>query len=564
MNFKEIPFPQISIESFEADWKALLLQMEQSKTFEKQEATILELYQKRDDFMTMIELAEIRLSQDTRSEDLRKKMDDANDAYPQYENWVNNFYLILNKSPFKKEIEEKWGKHLLDMAQFSTSKFDPSIIEECKIENKLQTQYPQIRGNANIEFNGEILSLSGLGKYMNDSDRNVREAAHKKRWNFFDTKREELDNLFDDLVKVRHKMSQKLGYKNFVEFSYKRMLRMDFDEKMIANFRQQIVEEIVPITRKLRKRQQTRLGYDSLELFDLRFQFLSGNPKPKGTPEDLFKHAQKMYGELSNETNVFFDYMLDNDLMDVMSRPGKQDGGYAYEVSKYKHPFIFANFNGTSGDIDVLTHETGHAFQYFQCRNFDIIEYRSAGSETAEIHSMAMELFTYPWMEGFFKEDTEKYYYQHLNESLLHLPLGCAIDHFQHIVYQNPDYTPDQRAEVWLQMQELYIPDYASSLTPTLKSGRYWQSFPHLFSHPMMYIEYVLAQIGAYQFWKKAREDRKSAWQDYMNLCNAGGTKPFLELLKVANLQSPFEDGTVKNVTDIIVEHLDGIDDSKF
>ncbi len=564
MKLQDIPYQQISIEEFETEWNALLQQMEQAATFEKQEAIISKLYQKREDFLTMYELAGIRYSQDTRNEELRKNRDYADEAFPQYENWVNNFYITLNKSPFKKEITEKWGSYLLDISKFSTTNFSPDIIKESQIENKLMTQYSQIRGKANIEFNGETFNLSGIRKYTQDSDRKVREAAFKKRWAFFDERQTEFDDLFDQMVKVRHQMAQKLGYKNYVELSYRKMLRMDFDDKMVANFRKQIAEEIVPITRQLRKRQKARLGYDELQLFDLNFQFLSGNPKPKEGQKGILQHAQKMYQELSTETHRFFDYMLEYGLMDVMSRPGKEDGGYAYEISKYKHPFIFANFNGTSKDIDVLTHEVGHAFQYFQCRDYEVIEYRTSNHESSEIHSMAMELLAYPWMEGFFKEDTEKYYYYHLSDSLFHLPFGCAIDHFQHIIYQNPEYTPDQRAEVWLQMEELYLPDYDSSLTPALKNGRFWQHIPHIFGFPMMYIEYILAQICAYQFWKKAKEDKKSAWQDYLNLCNAGGTKPFLELLKVANLQSPFEDGTVKNVTGIIIDHLDSIDDSQF
>jgi len=255
---------------------------------------------------------------------------------------------------------------------------------------------------------------------------------------------------------------------------------------------------------------------------------------------------------------------LKYDLLDVINRPGKADAGYCWCLSDYKHPFIFANFNGTSGDIDVLTHEAGHAFQYFKSRNYDIIEYRSPSSESAEIHAMSMEFLTYPWMEGFFKEDAEKYFFSHLNNSLLFMPYGCAVDHFQHIIYKNPNYTPNQRAGVWKEMQDLYLPDYKMDLTPYLESGRFWQKQAHIYEMPFYYIDYVLAQVCAIQFWQKSTENRTEAWGDYVRLCKAGGTMPFLKLVELANLKSPFEDGTVKGITTGILNHLNAIDDTRF
>lgn len=79
-----------------------------------------------------------------------------------------------------------------------------------------------------------------------------------------------------------------------------------------------------------------------------------------------------MYKELSAETDEFFNFMLDNDLLDLVAKKGKAGGGYCTYIENYKAPFIFSNFNGTSGDIDVLTHEAGHAFQVYESRKFEI------------------------------------------------------------------------------------------------------------------------------------------------------------------------------------------------
>ncbi len=564
MKFNEIPYQRPSYEVFEAEFETLLQKIETAKTFEEQNTAFIDVYKKRDRFDTMFQLANIKYTTDTADKTLEEEVNYFNTVSPKFKDLVNRFYAALNKSKFKKELQEKWGTHLLNIAEYAVKGFDPVIMDDMEEQNKLKTEYTKLKGTAKIDFDGKELNLAGIGKYLVDNDRNIRKTANEARWQFFVGKQAEFDGVFDKLVKVRHRMAQKMGHKNFIELGYNWMQRIDYNETMVENFRQQIVDEIVPITSQLRARQKNRLGYNTLEDHDLDFHFLSGNPKPKDSPKEILAKAKTMYTELSSDTEEFFNYMLKYNLLDVINRPGKADAGYCWCLSDYKHPFIFANFNGTSGDIDVLTHEAGHGFQYFRSRDYPVIEHRDPTSESAEIHAMSMEFLTYPWMQSFFKEDTEKYFFSHLNRSLLFLPYGCAVDHFQHIIYKNPDYTPDQRADVWKKMEALYLPDYKMDATPYLASGRFWHKQGHIFEMPFYYIDYVLAQICAFQFWQKANNNREEAWADYVRLCTAGGTQPFLELVKLANIKSPFEAGTVKSITTDIVKHLDSIDDTKF
>lgn len=564
MKFDEIKYIRPSVEKLESDFKALITNFEQASTWEEQDNVLLEINKLFDDFMTMFQLANIRFDLNTKDESLKQESDFFNDCIGLITKFRNQYYVVLNTAKFKDELIKKRGKHIFNIAAYQVKGFDPAIVEELKKEGHLATEYTKIKASAEIAFEGETLNLPGLDKYLTSSDRVVREKAYRAYWGFFAGKQEQLDNLFDRNVKLRHSIGLKLGYKNFIDAGYIRMQRMDYDKNMVANFRQQIVDEIVPITSQLRERQRKRLGYEKLMDYDLRFHFTSGNPKPKGTPQEIIGQAKNMYAELSSDTDEFFSYLLKHNLIDYLNKPGKADVGYCWELSSYRHPFIFANFNGTSGDIDVLTHEAGHAFQYFKSSANPVIEYRSPSSESAEIHSMSMEFLTYPWMEGFFKEDTAKYYYAHLTKSLLFLPVGCAVDHFQHTIYENPEMSADERATAWNDLAKLYMPDEQHNFTPYLEGGRYWQKIEHIFNLPFYYIDYVLAQICAFQFWQKASEDRATAWKDYVHLCEAGGTTSFLELLKIGNLKSPFEPGVVKQTTSKIIEFLDGIDDSKF
>ena len=564
MKFNDIAYQRPDIKQFEVEFKSELDNLKHAGSFDEQDAAFVKLYKMRDHYGTMFELAEIRYHLDTGNEEYKAEMNYFDEISPNFESLINLFYQALNAVSFKDELQNKWGEHILNLAQFSVDGFQPAIMEDMKTQNKLTTQYTEIRGSAQIDLNGETLTLAGLRKYQEDSDRGVREQANEAKWNFFAEKQEQLDGLFDQMVKVRHSMAQKMGHENFIKLGYNWMGRIDYTESMVENFRKQVVEEIVPITRSLRQRQMKRLNYSTLEDYDLNFDFLSGNPEPKGGPDAIVANGQKMYRELSPETAEFYDYLLKYDLMDLTCRPGKNDGGFCSSISDYRHPFIFANFNGTSADLRVLTHEAGHAFQYFRSRHNDIIEYRWPSSESAEIHSMSMEHLTYPWMKEFFEEDTDKYLFSHMDARLRSIPYLCANDHFQHIIYKNPEYSPDQRAEVWKEMRELYLPDHKMDTTPYLRSGRFWQSIMHIYQYPFYMIDYALAQICAFQFWQKANYNREETWKDYLRLCNAGGTKPFLQLVELAGLKSPFEEGCVKGIAGDIVQYLDTIDDSQF
>lgn len=564
MKFGEIAFKKPDIKSYEFEFNALIQQFENADDVDKQNEALLKIYNKRDDFDTMWQLAFIQYTRNTQDDQLKKQSDYMDEILPISQNLNTKYYKSLVKSKFKDQLINKWGNRIFDLANYKIKGFDPSIMSDLAEENKLSSEFIKIKGSASIDFEGKKENLAGIMKYLSSKDRGLRQKAFNARWDFFHQHQETLDDLFDRLVKLRHSMATKLGFENFVKLGYIRMDRVDFDEHMVSKFRDSIRKHISPLAAKGREQQRQRLGLDSLESYDIGYFFKTGNPKPKGSPEEILKHAGNMYKELSSETDEFFKYLVDYDLIDVINRPGKAIMGYCWYLSKYQHPFIFANFNGTKHDVDVLTHEAGHAFQYYCCRKNDIIEYRSTGSETAEIHSMAMELLTYPWMEGFFKEDTKKYFYAHLSGAISFLPGGCKGDHFQQIIYENPGFTPDERGEVWKEMSKLYEPDIKRSNHPMFEKGRDWHRIGHFFESPFYFVDYVMAQICAFQFLEKSQTNRSAAWNDYLKLCKLGGSMGYLELLKAANLNSPFEESTVSSISATITKQLEHIDGSNF
>jgi M3 family oligoendopeptidase len=428
-------------------------------------------------------------------------------------------------------------------------------------ENKLASEYSKLVASAKIEFDGKELNLSGLKPYMLSTKREVRKAAHDAYFGFFEANEEKFDALFDKLVKVRHKIATKLGYKNFVELGYIRMMRTDYNPEMVKKFRAQVLEEIVPSANRLYERQAERIGVDTLTYFDESFEFLTGNAAPKGDENFILQNGIKMYQELSPETKEFFEFMVQGELLDLVTKKGKQAGGYCTYIPNYKAPFIFSNFNTTADDIDVLTHEAGHAFQVYRSKWIEVPELNFPTYESCEIHSMSMEFITWPWMTLFFKEDTEKYKYTHLGSAVKFIPYGITVDAFQHYVYENPDATPAERKKAWRDLEKCYLPHKNYEGCDFLERGGWWFKQGHIFQSPFYYIDYTLAQICALQFWKRMQDEREQAWQDYLHLCSVGGTKSFLNLVQLANLTSPFEEGCVKNIMTRVDSWLEAVDD---
>ncbi|MBT2600213.1 MULTISPECIES: M3 family oligoendopeptidase [unclassified Oceanobacillus] len=562
LTFKDYIYERPDIEKSKDKFHQLVDVFKSAPDMKQAKKAIDEINQLRNNLYTMYNLVYIRASIDTKDEYYQQERDHFDFIEPEIQEMVTSFYKALFESPFEKDLRKEYGSQLFDLAACEVKAFSKEIIPLLQQENKLSSEYSKLIASADIEFKGKTYTLAQLGPFAQHKDRSVRKDAMKAAQSFFVENEEALDRIYDDLVKVRHEIAQKLGYDNFIEVGYLRMQRVDYNANMVEVFRQQVRDVIVPIATKLYKKQAKRIGVDKLKAYDESFVFPSGNATPKGSPEWIIENGKKMYQELSTETGEFFQFMLDHELMDLEAKKGKEAGGYCTFIEDYSSPYIFANFNGTSDDIDVLTHEAGHAFQVYSSRNYSVPEYYFPTSESAEIHSMSMEFFTYPWMKEFFGDEVEKYKYAHLSDALQFIPYGVAVDEFQHLVYENPEWTPIERKQAWKKLEEIYLPHRDYDGIPNLEAGGFWQKQGHIYEDPFYYIDYTLAQICAFQFWKKAQEDNESAWEDYVKLCKLGGSKPFLQLLKEGNLQSPFEEGTVASVVKIIKDYLESIDDN--
>ncbi len=557
MKFKDMPYKRAGLEEYQGLFRNLTGRMTSAASQEEAFKAMEEFDGACERLSTMDALAFIRNSIDTTDEFYDREKAYYDEAMPTLQEDIQKFSIALLDSPYRPQMEEKWGKLIFLRTEMELKCFSPEIIPDLQEENRLTTEYDKLIASAQIEYDGKTLTLSQLSPYHQNPDRAVRESSFRARSEWFESHKDTLDRLFDELVNVRTKMAKTLGYKNFVQLGYYRMSRDCYTRDDVARFRASVKENIVPVAARLKRAQADRLGVPALKMYDDPCEYKTGNADPVGTPDDIFAHGKKMYHEMSSETAGFIDAMLEDELFDVLSRKGKSAGGYCCTLPAFKSQFIFANFNGTAGDVDVLTHEAGHAFAAYLARDVFPMTLKSPTNEGCEIHSMSMEFFAWPWMEGFFGEKTDKYRYTHLSGALTFIPYGTIVDYFQHIVYENPDMTPAQRCEKWKELEAEFRPWLDLSDTPFFGEGRRWQAQGHIFERPFYYIDYCLAQTVALQFWALAQKDREGAWERYMKYTLQAGTKPLLGLIEGAGMDSPFGAEALRTVADAASAWLD-------
>ena len=499
----------------------------------------------------------------TDNEQYKAAQDKIDELSPIFSKYGTEISKILVNAPYRPELEKKFGSFLFKKYENSLKVFDEKVMSELVKENKLSSEYDMILGGAQIEFRGQTLNLSQLGKFMQDKDRATRKAAAIAMDGWLKDNEAKIGQIYDDLVHLRTEIAHKLGYKTFTELGYLRMGRTDYNADMVKVYRDQIARDVVPVCNKLYKLQMKNLGIRKPQYYDYNLMFASGNPLPAGDAKYLVEQAHKMYSDLGPESKEFFDFMTKYELMDLEARKGKAPGGYQISFDSYKSPFIFSNFNGTQHDVNVLTHEGGHAFQCYLSSGIKVPEYRQPTMESCEIHSMSMEFFAWPYMDGFFGKDAEKYKYSHLADSIEFLPYGATIDEFQHWVYENPNATHDERCAKFHEIELKYTPHKKYDDCPTLAKGTYWLRQSHVFGSPFYYIDYTLAQVVAFQFAIENMKNHEKAWKKYIKLCKCGGKYPFLELLEKNHLRNPFIDGNIKKVIKPLEKVLKGFDTSK-
>ena len=562
MKFSEMPYERPDLAAIKRQFADLLAELQAAPDYAAARGVFLREQTLSKHIDTLANLASVRNTIDTRDKFYDEEMNFWNEALPQLQECENAWSKAMLASPFRKDFAAEYGDLMFVNAEIADKAFSPEILPEMAEENKLTTEYGKLIASAQIPFEGGVYTLSQLSPFKNDPDDARRLAAWQAEGKWYKEHQAEFDGIYDKLVHLRDTMGKKLGYEGYTTLGYYRMGRNCYTKADVEKFRAAVVKYLVPLADSIYREQAKRLGKQyPMNFADNALMFRSGNPTPCGDADAIVAQGKKFYDELSPETSEFFNKMLDDQLMDLLSTPGKAGGGYCTGLGDYAVPFIFANFNGTQHDVEVVTHEAGHAFAAYMNRNR--IPYATVwpSMEGCEVHSMSMEFFAWPWAEGFFGKDARKFRYSHLAGALTFIPYGTMVDHFQHIVYEKPDMTPKERHGVWKELLGVYMPwMQLGDEIPFYGEGEGWQRQMHIYQSPFYYIDYCLAQTVSLQFWAMLQKDRAEAWSHYMAYTLQGGSRVFTELLKNAGLTSPFEESCLRGVCETAKQWLDNYD----
>ena len=490
-----------------AQWKAAVWQAE---NYEALRSLIFEIDHESCELFTQYSIAHIRHTLDTRDEFYEAEINYLQDTLPTLSGDEVALSEAIAASPFRADIEREFGKQYFVSMDLQKKLFCEANIPLRQQESRLTNEYQKIMATAEIAFDGKTLNLYGVQKYFEHPDRRVRAAAVKAYSKFYEDNEPRLEEIWSELIRIRNQMGRNLGYENYIPVGYLEQGRTDYGEKEVASFREQVRTVLVPFCQKLYDAQAKRLGIDHVMWYDEKMVFPDGNAEPAGDDAFMVRTAQKMYHEISPETGEFIDFMIDHELMDLQNKPGKASTGY------------------------------------MAMRSQPIADFYSESTDIAEIHSMSMEQFAYPYAEWFFGDQADKFRFAHLQEALTFVPFGVAVDEFQHICYAHPEMTPKERTYQWHLLEEKYMPWRRYEDDAFMERGGYWYHKLHIYLYPFYYINYTLTTMGAMEFKKKYAENRDAAWQDYLKLCKTGGSRSYLETLRYANLANPFEPGSVE------------------
>ena len=548
LKFREMPYERPDGEALKTSMRTLTEKLRAAGSYEAAKAVFLEKEKLSKHIQTLATLAQVRHTIDTRDKFYDEENGFWNQLSPELEEYSQEWTKAMLASPYRADFEKEYGTLMFLNAEIALKTFSPEIIPELQKENDLTTEYDKLIASAQIPFEGGVYTLSQLSPFKTGADDAQRLAAWKAEGGWYKEHQSELDRIYDELVHLRDTMGKKLGYKGYTELGYYRMGRNCYGKADVEKFRAAVRKYLVPVAESIYQEQAKRLGKTyPLSFADAALSFRSGNPRPCGDAEHILAHGQKFYDELSPETSAFFRMMRERELLDILSTEGKAAGGYCCTIPDYDVPFIFANFNGTQHDVEVVTHEAGHAFEAYL--NAWRVPMDDPSMEACEVHSMSMEFMAWPWAEGFFGKDTRKYLYSHLAKALTFIPYGTMVDHFQHVVYEKPDMTPAERHGVWKELLGVYMPWMKlDGEIPFYSEGMGWQRQHHIYSSPFYYIDYCLAQTVALEFWAMIRKDVGNAWQHYMAYTVQGGSRTFTDLLKNAGLESPFDEACLRGV----------------
>ena len=563
LKFSEMRYVRPDADKMNSCFNDLADRIAAADSFAAYEALLAELDEAAADVSTMSTLAFIHGQLDMTNEFYKQENSACNDYFAKTNASYERAKRALLDSPFADELEKKYGKLMLQKLKGVTVT-DDSETGLDRREYELIKEYRELIDGCRTIFEGKICTQHELGEAKQSADDARRLAAWQASGACYASNAKRLDEIFDELVKLRTKKAHNAGYADYVDMAYVLRGRNCFDKHDIEKFRDAVVKYYVPIMVRFAHQQAVRLGKTyPLNFADDNMPFRAGLPKPICTKEQTLQTALQIWRGMSPEMAAFADYLETYQVYDTSTSQNKAGGGFVTDLPGFNSFFLFSHFSGTITDVNSITHEGGHAFAAYMNRGKHPSWYWMYTQEIAETHSQAMEYLFFPYEEHFFGEGADAYRYSHVLDSFAFIPYACLVDHFQQTVYEKPNMTPAERVELFKELHMRYTPWKKFGEIPFYGEGRQWQRQPHIYCHPFYFIDYCLSELVALQFFALQQEDPKEAVDKYIQFVKQGGTRTFVDLALNAGMENPLSEKGLRHCAGQITRWLDKVDVSK-
>ncbi|WP_316805044.1 M3 family oligoendopeptidase [Pedobacter nototheniae] len=503
----------------------------------------------------------IKMSCDTANEELVKNFQYfATEIEPKISPLSNELNKKFVESPLMDDLDkEKYFVYSRAIKKALELYRDENIELFTELQVK-QQKYQGITGAMSVEINGQEYTLEQASVFVKDLNREVRENAWKTIQQRRLIDKDDLNILFDELIRLRNQVALNAGFENYRDYMFQALGRFDYTPQDCYDFANAIEKEIVPILKEQAEKRREALALEVLKPWDMEVS-VSGKAalKPFNSGEELIDKSIACFNAIDEKLGIKLATMKANNLFDVESRKGKAPGGYNYPLAETGAPFIFMNSANSLRDLTTMVHEGGHAIHTFLTANLELNDFKHCPSEVAELASMSMELISMDKWDVYFSnpEELNRAKKEQLADVLKTLPWVAVIDQFQHWIYTNPNHTAADREETFKQIYNRFGAGFANWDDLEQAFGNVWQKQLHLFEVPFYYIEYAIAQLGAIAAWKNYKENPEKALDQYLAALSLGYTKPMNEIYETAGIKFDFSATYVKELADFVKQELE-------
>ena len=329
---------------------------------------------------------------------------------------------------------------------------------------------------------------------------------------------QEMAELLIQLVQLRQKMADYLGYPDYPTLAYEMYYARDYSPEQAITYMQQVAEVLSQPYGNL----LANADADAL------YSYCS--------EADTFRYVQQAAAAMGGTVADAFSYMEQYDLYDISYSDHKAPSSFEIYIWNYYAPFVFVSPYMDQSDKLGFAHEFGHfAADYSYNGTF-------AGTDIAEVHSLTMEYLTLC-----YGRDTQDLTNYKLLDTLCLYVEQSAMGLFEHQLYnlKGDELTVENVTDLYRSVGSQFGFD-AVSWDP-----REFVTVLHFYTDPIYTISYVVSNDLALQIYQMELENHGAGLELYEQILPSQDSY-LLAFAQTYGLQSPFAEGRLQEVAELL------------